>query len=939
MSAEEILRQRQFFRTGYEYGYGSGGTTDSDSDGKKEIDCSHLVNSLLVGAGYRIPYETTSGLSNSRYYETIAAKDVKAGDLILWQSTQKHVGIVEEITVDAAGGAKGKFFGSQSSTGPASAAFGPGKYWKDPTKFLRPKQEYFHGAGSARSVHPIAAPPPPPTPPSEDAPSTPEPQAATVAPPPAPTRQVMLQEAAISTEQARAGWAIPVSQDEGVNDGYAVGIPMDSGLFPIGENLTWHGGVHEVGDPSKPILCMFDGVVVAARLPERDPSKPAFGSRNFVLIKHKTPQGDSFWSLYMHLLPILLKSDDQAMVDAMPWLYEMELSAAGSDPVKFRPLPSTQANFEPPRLVQAGEVFTIIDQRDVEERRWYQVVSKLDRTTGWIAKTNRITITSRVLGLDDLKAGKVVKFDHPIQAGTCIGFMSHPDPAKQPFAHLEIFSEKLLPGGWMEVADSDENDVVCDAEGLKEILNKFGDAIFLDELTKDTVCAAYANDEIRAKMWTRAYRFKSEWAVDWKDALKRYDPSVAEQQGPEFNKYGFWCDAEAAGCDLPKGGMVFHYQPRVFKHIMFPPPQRTTLQNTVDPEKQVSFYVVRNGEKVDVSSPADLEETEIKQHIKVYSKHDDQFLGFAQNYVGSQGICFSKGDNLYRMLIKNGGTSVPPGMSMRARRIWASIHHSEGSLDGINSYDAAFLSMGAIQQTCGRNSSPGELAAGLNAVKLGNPTLYQRLLGDFGIEPDSVDDKQPGVQTGHISIHGVKLDSTSLKARLREFWIAYRIRDALRDTMFQNLFYSYGFKRLDLIEDLKRTENGKTYRFKDIYKTELAAALVLDAHINLPTLGNSVWWNAAKSVCSLQKLEAGEVSQDQELAMIKEILALRISNRPKMTSPAFRAAFVLLCIKDLSDSIAKELGFRDVAAIGIDGGLPTARQIDGFKLDFLEISR
>lgn len=382
----------------------------------------------------------------------------------------------------------------------------------------------------------------------------------------------MADNATDSTAKAREQWAIPAPEDAEPDDGYATKIPMDSGLFPIGTNLTWHGGVHLKGSANQPVQCMADGVVVAARLPEKDPEKPDLGSRNFVLVKHRSPQGDEFWSLYMHLLPILLKNDDPAMAEAMPWLFEMEISAEGEGTTNFRPLPSTAAHFEPPRTVAAGEAFVVIDQREAQGLHWYNVESRVDCAKGWIAKTARTKVSYKVHQFDDLKAGKVVKFQHSIQAGTCLGFMSNPDPAKTPFIHMEVFSEKLASGGWTEVVDDQGNDVVCDADSLKKLLNKSGDVQFLEPLTQEAVRAAYLDEQTRLQLWTRAYRFMSEWAVDWEDALQRFDKDVAKLQGPIFNKYRFWKDAESAGCDLPKDGLVYHYQPLIFKAVAFPPP-------------------------------------------------------------------------------------------------------------------------------------------------------------------------------------------------------------------------------------------------------------------------------------------------------------------------------------------------------------------------------
>ncbi|MDC3956759.1 penicillin-insensitive murein endopeptidase [Polyangium jinanense] len=63
---------------------------------------------------------------------------------------------------------------------------------------------------------------------------------------------------------------------------------IDSGYFPLGTNTTWHGGAHLHVAEGTAVHAMFDGRIVAARLPAAaDKSKGAFGSRNFILIRHE----------------------------------------------------------------------------------------------------------------------------------------------------------------------------------------------------------------------------------------------------------------------------------------------------------------------------------------------------------------------------------------------------------------------------------------------------------------------------------------------------------------------------------------------------------------------------------------------------------------------------------------------------------------------------
>ena len=131
-----ILDQKAAFENaGYSYGYGGNG-----SDGT--IDCSQLVNQMVRSSGYDVPYQNTAALQSSPYYEEVDPAEVQPGDILLWRGNNNHVGVVNDYDPDTG---LGTFFGSQSSTGPATASFGKG-YWKAPTVFLRPSSKYYKGA-------------------------------------------------------------------------------------------------------------------------------------------------------------------------------------------------------------------------------------------------------------------------------------------------------------------------------------------------------------------------------------------------------------------------------------------------------------------------------------------------------------------------------------------------------------------------------------------------------------------------------------------------------------------------------------------------------------------------------------------------------------------------------------------------------------------------
>lgn len=170
------------FRTGYEYGRGDGnwatqrrnnsspdGRTDTsrngqdlDGDGRRGIDCSSLVYQALKGAGFkwRYSYMTTSQLFDKngttadaeKYFQVLSAdkgrnKGYEPGDILMFRGNGKkagqHVGIFQGY--DEQG--RMQFFGSQVSTGPATATIRPGGTWDGKSMHLlgalRPRAEFF----------------------------------------------------------------------------------------------------------------------------------------------------------------------------------------------------------------------------------------------------------------------------------------------------------------------------------------------------------------------------------------------------------------------------------------------------------------------------------------------------------------------------------------------------------------------------------------------------------------------------------------------------------------------------------------------------------------------------------------------------------------------------------------------------------------------------
>jgi predicted chitinase len=302
-----VLEQKSLYNKG-DYVYGDGKGKDTDGDGKKEIDCSTLVWEMLKTAGYKVPYNNTTALKiNVTNYDVIEWKDVLPGDIALWPT---HTGFVEDIDVE---NKSGNFFGSQNSTGPATAKFGTGSnFWPMPIKFLRVKEIFKTGSQPA---------------------STPEPAPVT---PPAPTAYPLM------------NFQYPFRKSDGTQfkDSEEIFKALESegsGNFLLGNHGFWHGGIHishRVAPQcmrDEPIRCIGDGVVVAYRLNENylatafeasNSTEALKYSNSFCLVRHDykslpnkevTPSTKNelvFYSLYMHLLPYESYSDDTEQVGA-----------------------------------------------------------------------------------------------------------------------------------------------------------------------------------------------------------------------------------------------------------------------------------------------------------------------------------------------------------------------------------------------------------------------------------------------------------------------------------------------------------------------------------------------------------------------------------------------------------------------------------------------
>lgn len=97
------------------------------------------------------------------------------------------------------------------------------------------------------------------------------------------------------------------TDDTLVSDTIEQSISAKEGLYPVGFDRRWHGGIHLSAAANEPVRAIADGEVVAFRCASAVEHYQDVGDfdSSFVLLKHSTQTGEStpveFYSLYMHL--------------------------------------------------------------------------------------------------------------------------------------------------------------------------------------------------------------------------------------------------------------------------------------------------------------------------------------------------------------------------------------------------------------------------------------------------------------------------------------------------------------------------------------------------------------------------------------------------------------------------------------------------------------
>ena len=466
---------------------------------------------------------------------------------------------------------------------------------------------------------------------------------------------------------------------------------------------------------------------------------------------------------------------------------------------------------------------------------------------------------------------------------------------------------------------------------------------------------ASSDDKKYASLKGLVCRYPSEWQTDdgmakWEKLGLYIDDADRLKKTKEFIKGLTWWDQVAPKAPgFPVEPTVWHFHPVAFVENYW-----------LLPEEEVSFFVKeadgrREVYRGPIPAPAPVADdlgsggifyqTVDNSEVRLGFKQASPIGGIA--YIGLANAAKAESPSLYRILHKPEYASYINGIPLteRDKCVWTGITDNEGNMQALNQWDNAFLSVGPFQQTAGVTRIKvgtmthwldvrGELQGAIDSIGRSAPELIQKYFGKHGLA--AVDVKlEFGVPKGRFFLRGRPFVLGD-KEEFRRFAWAYRFYMALKDVDFCREFLRQGFPRLARVMSLTRQISWnfqppkptgappaapapplvlKTASFSvgTTFGSDLALALILDAHINLPACvesanGNSIWAQAIHDYLEEKNLEALSADNATEWRLIKKIVANRAAT--KMSDPQLRAANILKYAKTTDlDAMAAEFGF------------------------------
>jgi hypothetical protein len=433
----------------------------------------------------------------------------------------------------------------------------------------------------------------------------------------------------------------------------------------------------------------------------------------------------------------------------------------------------------------------------------------------------------------------------------------------------------------------------------------------------------------------RRYAVKnvSEWGIQNLERAVKKSPGRQASEKEDLKALQWWDKAKSAGVDLPDGPKVWHYHPvTALKAIASRKPRffieidgerhfvdrYEEMRDVIFEANEISASTIfgvpeeiNNNNKPDREDAKSLLNDTTVKCLRPDGGTEELASGVTVIDEGWTGVATrGSGPSLYEMLIDPASETGIPEMADIHKNVWAALSPVEGNLNAVNAYDEAFLSFGPLQQTLGEGGDEGELQGALEATRLRCPDRYDEYFGQHDLFPTDVG-PSAGVQKGHLTLHGERIDGSSGKSKLQSFRWIRRFKQAIDDSDFREAFLRYGFERLSSIlqhsvpfEYEVKEQNGETkstttkeptWQIGNIFRSDLGRALLLDTHINGPFyVWNSsvnIWRDKAETRFEEWGTKSLPITESQERQLILDLFDQR--NRSGMYQPPVRSAKVL----------------------------------------------
>ena len=184
-----------------------------------------------------------------------------------------------------------------------------------------------------------------------------------------------------------------------------------------------------------------------------------------------------------------------------------------------------------------------------------------------------------------------------------------------------------------------------------------------------------------------------------------------------------------------------------------------------------------------------------------------------------------------------------------------------------------------------------------------------------------------GARKAFFELEGTVRESPDQKHPLRDFIWAYRLAETVEDPEMREPMLREGFSRLERIRRREITfdveVSGTTHTIEstlgEIFRTDLAQALLLDTHVNYPRI---VWLQndevsiaigAAQEVFTAEGITIPSImSRNHDLQLIAALMQQRVDS--PMSDPVTRAIGIL---KYTDTDVVRDLARADASLRGV----------------------